>query len=170
MIDDFPEARPGRPVWLITLADLALLLIGFFVFIQANQKLDARTLARGFREGFGVAAAPEHADTMPVEVAAMLNFAPGSAVLPLAPDGLIAWAREATRDPRIVLKVTGSVDGSAADVDPVTGSGAILAADRARAVAAALARVAPGRMTILNARGPAGGRRVTVTLGFAGNR
>ena len=28
--------RPARPLWLITLADLSLLLVGFFVFLQAT--------------------------------------------------------------------------------------------------------------------------------------
>ena len=33
MADDFPDDGPGRPAWLMTLADLALQLVGFFVFI-----------------------------------------------------------------------------------------------------------------------------------------
>jgi hypothetical protein len=166
--EEFPEYRAGRPVWLITLADLALLLIGFFVFVQANQHIDPRAMAKGFREGFGSATAPDSApDPMPVEVAAMLNFQPGSALLPQSPAGLVAWAREATRDPRVTLKVSGSVDGSPADVDPATGSGAVLAADRARAVAAALAHVAGGRMAV--ATGAPKHRQVIVTLAFSGD-
>ncbi len=166
-----PE-RAQRPIWLTTLADLGLLLVGFFVFMQATQHLDARALASGFREGFGAAPMPAAPDPMPVAAAAMLNFAPGSAALPSSPDGLIAWARAATRDPRVMLKIAGSTDGSAADVDPATGNGAVLAADRARAVAAALAaaQVAPGRMTIVNAPEQPGRdhRQVVVTLGFSG--
>ncbi|MEO5865756.1 MAG: flagellar motor protein MotB [Sphingomonas sp.] len=170
--DEFPEAAPGRPVWLMTLADLGLLLVGFFVFIQASQHLDGKTLARGIREGFGAvpsgttAAAPE---TMPVAAAAMLGFAPGSAVLPSSPDGLIAWSRAVMSDPRVTLKVSGGVDGTSGDVDRLTGSGALLAADRGRAVAAALASaqaVPPGRMTIT---GTTSGRRsVVLTLAFDG--
>ncbi|MES2057783.1 MAG: flagellar motor protein MotB [Pseudomonadota bacterium] len=173
-IDDFPEETPGRPVWLMTLADLALLLVGFFVFVQAAQHLDQKALAKGIRDGFGapaLAPAPP-AEPMPVAAAAMLNFAPGSAALPASPAGLIAWAREVTRDPRVTLKISGSTDGSATDVDAGTGSGAVLAVDRARAVAAELARakiVAPGRMTIVNTT-TANRRSVVVTLGFAGNR
>ncbi|TPG20614.1 flagellar motor protein MotB [Sphingomonas koreensis] len=163
-------------MWLITLADLALLLVGFFVFVQANSHLDGGTVARGIRAGFGadtpVAAPPE---PMPVAAAAMLDFAAGSSLLPQSPAGLIAWAREATRDPRVTLKVSGETDGSRADVDAATGNGAVLAADRARAVAAALAgagAVAPGRLTIVNAADrPGHGRRaVLITVGFAGNR
>ncbi|HEU4961040.1 MAG TPA: flagellar motor protein MotB [Sphingomonas sp.] len=178
LADDFPELPAGRPIWLITLADLALLLVGFFVFIQANDRLDGHALARGIRAGFGVTAAPEPAatpDPMPVAAAAMLDFAPGSAVLPQSPSGLVAWARAAAADPRITLKVSGEADGSAADVDPATGSAAVLAADRARAVAAALAAahvVQPGRLIIVNApdRPGRGRRAVLVTLGFAGTR
>jgi flagellar motor protein MotB len=166
---DFPEDVPGRPAWLMTLADLGLLLVGFFVFIQASQNLDQKALAKGIREGFGAdTIVPE---PMPVAAAAMLNFAPGSAVLPASPAGLIAWAREATRDPRVTLKISGSSDGSPADVEGATGSNAVLAADRARNIAAELARahaVPAGRMIIVTAPGGRS-RSVTVTLGFAGN-
>ncbi|MEG3124381.1 flagellar motor protein MotB [Sphingomonas sp. GB1N7] len=169
-LEDFPDEAPGRPAWLMTLADLALLLVGFFVFIQASQHLDQKALAKGIREGFGTdTVVPE---PMPVAAAAMLNFAPGSAALPSSPAGLIAWAREATRDPRVVLKISGASDGSPSDVDAATGNSAVLAADRARAIAAELARahaVPPGRMTIVNATGGKS-RSVTVTLGFAGER
>lgn len=169
--DDFPTLAQGRPLWLMTLADLALLLVGFFVLLQANQQLDKTALASGFRAGFGASAGASETrappEPMPVAAAAMLNFAPGAATLPAAPDSLIAWAREAARDPRVTLKVTGSTDGTPADVDPATRSAAVLAADRARAVAAALAPVAPGRLLIVNAAAPSR-RSVIVTLAFAG--
>ena len=181
--DEFPEIEPGRPIWLMTLADLALLLVGFFVLILASQHLDRQAIARGIREGFSgsspaaaAAQKPEAAgDPIPVAAAGMMNFAPGSATLPGAPDGLIAWARETARDPRVTLKISGTADGSARDVDSATGSGAVLAADRARTVAAALAAahaVPAGRMTIVNAPDNPGHNRraVIVTLGFAGAR
>jgi hypothetical protein len=81
---------------------------------------------------------------------------------------LIGWARESTRDRRVILRVSGAVDGSAADVDPVTRSGAVLAADRARAVATALlvAHAVPADRITLAAARP-GRRAVTVTTGFA---
>ena len=173
--DLYPEPIANRPIWLMTLADLGLLLVGFFVFAQAAQHLDGKQLARGIRAGFGAtpaAGAAPASEPMPVAAAAMLDFAPGSAALPSSPAGLIAWAREVTRDPRIVLKVSGGIDGSPADVDATTGSGAVLAADRARAVAAALAEaraVPPGRLEILGAGKP-GHRTVTVTIGFAGRQ
>lgn len=167
LADEFPTALQGRPLWLITLADLALLLVGFFVLLQANQQLDKKALASGFRAGFGASADKGELDPLPVAAAGMFNFAPGSATLPAAPDGLVAWAREAARDPRVSLRVTGAVDGTAADVDADTGSGAVLAADRARAVAAALSRAAPGRLVILTADRPSR-RQVVVTLSFTG--
>ncbi|TGX53708.1 flagellar motor protein MotB [Sphingomonas gei] len=152
-------------MWLTTLADLALLLVGFFVLLQAD-RVDPNTLAAGFRAGFGV---KEQAPAMPVDLAAVTGFATGSAELPAAADAL-AWARIAAADPRTRLRVIGEVDGSAGDVDALTGSGPILAADRARAVAAILVRsgaVAPGRIAIATARGR---RRAVLSLGYDGGR
>lgn len=172
----FPDAAPARPGWLMTLADLALLLVGFFVLLQANQQLDRGALARGLRAGFGVEQSQPRPQTppaapraMPVAAAGLMAFAPGSAALPGPTAGIVAWAREAVRDPRVAITVTGSVDGSAADVDPTTGSGAVLAADRARALAAAIAATGavPGaRLSITNGR--AGQRAALATIGFAG--
>lgn len=161
----FEDDLPARPIWLTTLADLALLLVGFFVLLQANQ-VDPNTLAAGFRAGFGI---KEQTPAMPVDLAAVNGFAPGSAQLP---DGAaaLAWARTAASDPRTRLRIIGEVDGSPADVDPVTGSGPILAADRARAVAAMLVRaraVAPERIAIVTARGQ---RRAVLSLGYDGGR
>lgn len=165
MTDDFPSPAPARPLWLVTLADLALLLVGFFVLVHATQGMDRAALAQGLRDGFGTT---EAAPPIPVAAEGMAGFAPGSAALPGSADGLIAWAREATRDPQVTLTVTGATDGGARDVDPGTGSAAILAADRARAVAAALARaVPPGRLTIATNPRPAR-RAVMVTQAFAG--
>lgn len=159
----FPERVVGRPTWLMTLADLALLLVGFFVLLQAHGS-DDRALAGALRARFGDAAAPPR--PMPVAAAASEDFAPGSAVLPRAPGALLDWARDAVRDPRVSLAITGGVDGSAADVDPATGSGVVLAADRARALAAALAPVSR-RLAIVTAVTP-GRRAATVTIGFTG--
>ena len=162
----FEEEAPARAPWLVTLADLSLLLVGFFVFLQASQ-IDPVRLAAGIRSGFGADEPP--APAMPVELAAATGFAPGSAVLADA-DAAIEWARGAARDPRTRLRITGEVDGSAADVDPATGSGPILAADRARAVAALLIRaraIDPSRITFSTGRGQ---RRAVLTLGFEGDR
>ncbi|MGY2734755.1 flagellar motor protein MotB [Sphingomonas sp. UYP23] len=170
--DDLPELASSRPVWLMTLADLALLLVGFFVFLQASQTLDRHALAKGLREGFGVTdkAHADPAEPIAVSVGALHGFAPGSAVPTQSSAALVGWAREATRDRRVTLRIAGAVDGSPGDVDPVTGSGAMLAADRARAVATLLlvAHAVPAdRLTIVSAARPAG-RSVTVSTGFAG--
>lgn len=157
----WPEPAPVKPLWLVTLADLALLLVGFFVLIQASER--PREVAQALRTSFGGEPAPA---AVPVMSAGLLDFVPGSAVLPDNPAAVVAWAREAVRDPRIALTVTGSVDGSAGDVDPATGSGAILAADRARTLAAVLAPVSP-RISVVTA--PRAGRRAAiVTIAFAG--
>lgn len=165
MTADFEDEAPARPIWLMTLADLALLLVGFFVFLQAN-RIEGPALAASLRAGFGITAP---ASAMPVEIAAVVGFAPGSAE-PGDIAGALAWARAAARDPRTRLRISGEVDGSAQDVDPRTRSGAILAADRARAVAARLVAagaVAPDRIRIATATGQ---RRTLLTIGFEGDR
>ena len=156
----FPESVSSRPLWLMTLADLALLLVGFLVLVQATS-LDRDALAKGLREGFGITDAP-----MPVAADSMGGFAAGSATLPADTRALAAWAGAAAVDPRVGFAIVGMTDGSSADVDPATGSAALLAADRARAVAAAIASVAPGRIHI--ATGTGRDRRVTVNIVFAG--
>lgn len=161
---DYPVPAPARPLWLITLADLALLLIGFLVLLQATQQLDRTALARGLRAGFDN---DEPLAPMPVAATGILDFAVGSAVIPGPTDTLVGWASDAARDPRVTLTITGSVDGSAADIDPMTRSSTILAADRARAVAAAIAAVAPARIAITTTAKP-GRRAAMVTLAFTG--
>ncbi|MES2337042.1 MAG: flagellar motor protein MotB [Pseudomonadota bacterium] len=155
------EDEPRRPIWLITLADVMLLLVGFFVFLQANTTLDAQQIAAGLRDGFGLAAdAP-----MAVDANAVQGFAPGSAALP--PNDVAGWVRAALQDPRTIIRVTGGTDGSAQDVDPATGSPAILAADRARAVAALIAPDVPPARIAIDTR-PGAGRAVQLTIAFAG--
>lgn len=162
-MNDFPDIPAPRALWVVTLADLALLLVGFLLLVQVSG--DRAALAKGLREGFGETAA----SAMPVLAIATPEFAPGSSML-AGDAGLVNWARDAIRDPRVTLAITGAVDGSAGDVDTTTGSGAVLAADRARAVAAQLAGTVPaGRLTIATTIAP-GRRAATVTLAFAGER
>lgn len=164
----FDEDEPARAPWLVTLADLSLLLVGFFVFLQASQ-VDPMKLAAGIRSGFGASESAAPPAPMPVDIATATGFAPGSA-LPVDTGSALEWARDAARDPRTRLRIIGEVDGSPADVDPATGSGPILAADRARAVAALLIRqhaIDPSRILISTGRGQ---RRAVLTLGFEGGR
>lgn len=149
-LDDPLSPPPAKPLWLVTLADLALLLVGFLVLVHATS--DRTSLARGLRDGFGTQVeAP-----MPLAATAA-TFATGSATLADAAP-LIAWSRDALRDPRVVVTVSGAASA---------GEGVLLASDRARAVAAALtaAGVPADRLTLSTTRGPA---RATLTLAFAG--
>lgn len=166
---DRAEAAPARPLWLITLADLSLLLVGFFVLLQANQHLDRKALAKGLRDGFGAAPWIDAPHPLPVASASVTGFARGSAVLPDNGTAIIRWATTMTRDPRTMLVITGSADDAAGDVDATTVSGAVLAADRARAVGAELARALPGVRLSIAAAGQGRAGAVTVTLGFAGD-
>ena len=164
--DEFPVPAPSRPLWLVTLADLALLLVGFFVLLEANRQLDPRVIARAVSAGLGV-------EPPPLAVAAQVvpGFARGSAHVPVDTNALAAWARTELRDPRVALRVTGATDGSAGDVDAASGSAALLATDRARAVAAALAGagVPIERTQISNAdAGTRPARQVLITLAFVG--
>jgi flagellar motor protein MotB len=162
-------ARTGKPIWLITLADLSLLLLGFFVFTQANQNIDRDALASGFRAGFGINE-PRAPAPMTIASARVDGFAIGSDTVPQGAQAALAWARDAARDPRTIIRLTGVVDGSSDDVDSATGSAAILASDRARALATLLVLqgVAPGRVALATATGKR--RAVELTLGFAGDR
>lgn len=161
---DFPDIAPPKQAWLITLADLALLLVGFLLLLQVTAPPQKQALARSFREAFGA----EPPAAMPVAATA-IRFAPGSAE-PGDTAALVAWARDAEQDPRVAFSITGATDGSAADIDPASGSAALLASDRARAAAAALTSVvAPDRLRLATDPLPRG-RAATVTLAFAGER
>jgi hypothetical protein len=161
-VTDFPDIAPARPAWLMTLADLALLLLGFMVLVHASAEPRRQEIARSLRETFG---GEDAAPLMPV-AGLTVRFERGSADLS-DPAALVAWARAELRDPRVELTVTGSTDGSAADRDPATGSALLLATDRARAIAAALAFIGPDRLRLTTAAHPRG-RAATVTLAFAG--
>ncbi len=157
------EPAPARPLWLTTLADLSLLLVGFFVFLQAAQSVDRHALAAGIRAGFDAAPIP-----MTVDRAVVGDFATGSSALPAGYRQTAEFVRGAAADSRIAVTLTG---GTAGDVDPVTGSAAILANDRARAVATMLVREGAARPEQINFAPPATGERgVHIDLGFAGDR
>lgn len=166
MTDDaLLDPPPARPLWLWTLADLALLLIGFFVLVQAT---DRRALAKGLREGFGVTApAPDVAPEPIPLAAAAVAFVPGSAV-PQAPDTLLEFAASNLRDPRASLRVSGGTSG-AGDVDPATGSADLLATDRSRAVVSYLIGHGVAANRIIIAPAGTGRRTALVTVSFTGD-
>lgn len=157
----FPERIATRPLWLVTLADLALLLVGFFVLLQASKVAPVR-LAHGVRAGFAAEAPP-----LPVSATRIDGFAAGSAALPATAAALTGWAEAQLADPRVSLTVTGGAGQAPGDVDRATGSATLLAIDRARAVAALIAPIAPARVAVATARGPAA---VTITIAFTGER
>lgn len=169
----------GRPLWLMTLADLGLLLLGFFVFVQASQHLDPAAVSASIRQGFGVEAAQAEADPAPIlepamaqELGSVEGFAPGNATIAQETAALVRWVKSATADPRTQVRIAAGTDGSASDVDPVTGSAALLAADRARAVAVALVEggaIAPDRIEFAGGEAAPRGRRVLIAIGFAGD-
>lgn len=148
-----PLMPPGqRPLWLVTLADLALLLLGFVVLIQASANREA--VAASLRARFGAE------EIAPAVAAVAADFAPGSARLNDAAP-LIAWAADALRDPRVTVTVTGSATvGETA--------GVMLAADRARAALDALAAADMPTHRLQLATSRAGGARVILTLAFTG--
>jgi flagellar motor protein MotB len=151
-----------RPLWLITLADLSLLLVGFFVFLQATlhkPKPEQAAIQAGIREAFG----GEAGLRLSVEANAVAGFAPGSAALPRSTAPAQRWAREALADPRTRLIVTGYADGSPAD--RAGGSALALAGLRAEAVAAALTSIPPERVRLAAATAP-GARHVTLSISF----
>lgn len=155
LLGDPLAPAPARAPWLVTLADLALLLLGFMVLVQASTNRDA--VARSLRERFGTVEA-----VVPIAATA-IGFAPGSAAAgDTAP--LVAWARDALADPRVTVTVTGSV---ARDEGGGEG-GVLLAADRARVVTAALAAAGLPTDRLQLATSSAAGRRATLTLAFVG--
>lgn len=173
-----PAIRVQRSIWLMTLADLALLLIGFFVFIQATSRFDDETraeLAAGIRDAFAGSQSVSRALPPPVavDVNILSGFSTGSAELPRAPTTMIAWAEASATDPRTHLLITGFADGSAAD--SLDGSALALAAARAGAVAARIESagiVAKNRIRVAAAIAPAdnagvaAARRVSVMISF----
>ncbi len=175
------QDAPARPLWLMTLADLGLLLLGFFVFVQASQHLDPAALSASIREGFGVEAAattpepdapPAAEPAMAQELGSVDGFAPGSAEIAQDTAALVRWVKGAAADRRTRVRLVAGTDGSSGDVDPVTGSAALLAADRARAVAVVLVAsgaISPDRIEFAGGENAPRGRRVLIAIGFAGD-
>lgn len=173
------QDAPARPLWLMTLADLGLLLLGFFVFVQASQHLDSAAVSASIREGFGIGSKAPEPDAPPATEPAMAQelgsvdgFASGSAEVAQETAALARWVKSATADPRTQVRIAAGTDGSPADVDPATGSAAVLAADRARAVAVALVEagaIAPDRIEFAGGEDAPKARRVLIAIGFAGD-
>ncbi|MFW2830473.1 hypothetical protein [Sphingomonas sp. ID0503] len=93
-------ARPRRSNWVVTLADLALLLVGFFAMVQAvsgrGDKAKAEMTA-GLRAEF-LGQAPE---ALTVDINRVTDFAGYDRA------ALAQWARAASADPRSHIVVSG---------------------------------------------------------------
>ncbi|HEV2569713.1 flagellar motor protein MotB [Sphingomonas sp.] len=155
--------RPARPLWLITLADLSLLLVGFFVFLQATAHKEQKqqdAIQAGIRKAFGGEPEPRLA----VDANVVAGFAPGSSELPASAATILTWAREALADPRTRLVVTGYADGSPSD--RIQGSALALAALRADTVARSLGGLVPADRLRVEATAIPGPRRVTLTISY----
>jgi hypothetical protein len=146
-------ARARKPLWLMTLADLSLLLVGFFVFLQATAHRPERAqaaISAGIREAFG-----GEAEVRLAVDANAVAFAPGSAVPPdLA--AIRLWAKDALADPRTRLVVTGYADPA---------ESLALAGARADAVLAALDAIPADRIRVGVTR-LAGAHRATLTISY----
>jgi hypothetical protein len=145
--------RPVRPLWLMTLADLSLLLLGFFAFLQATAhkpRPHQAAISASIREAFG----GEAALRLAVDANAVA-FPPGSAIPPDL-NAIQEWARDALADPRTRLIVTGYGDQR---------EGLALAGARADAVIGGLPAIPAQRL-----RGGAallsGAHRVTLSISY----
>lgn len=153
--------RPRQSPWLMTLADLSLLLVGFFVFMQATalkSQPKQAAISAGIREAFGGAADVRLA----VEANVISGFAPTSAALPRDADAIVIWARDALADPRTKLIVTGYADPA----ERGGGSTLALAGRRADAVVAAFGDTVPADRILLAAAVMPDARRVTLVISY----
>lgn len=169
---DVLDEPQGRPVWLTTLADLSLLLLGFFVLVMATEAEDRERLAAGLRAGFAAdqPVPTPGAPPMPLETARVSGFVAGADWLPDGAQPALDWAKAAAADPRVTVTLSGSAAGGD-DVDPDTGSVAVLAQARAVAVARALVdagAVRPDQVRIAAHDGRPDRAQVQMTIGFAG--
>ena len=145
------KARAGRQRWALSFADLALLLLGFFVLLQARP--DANHLSAGLRAAFGA-----RADAA-LEAKANAWFEPGEAVL--TPEGhrvIGDFARNGGKSALIV-------SSRGTEPNAVRFDGWELAAARTAAVARALSQAGVAQEQIAVAIDPAtgGGQTIQIT-------
>lgn len=156
--------RPGR--WVVTLADLALLLVGFFVMVHAAEKKGAtRQMADAVRGALGVTVARAQPTGVALDADALTGFSAGDAALPKAIWPVAQWLKQAAADPRARVLVTGRSDDREADRST---SGLIIAASRADIVARALIRTGAIPASRVDLAASAGGaeRRVDITISY----
>jgi flagellar motor protein MotB len=145
------KSSAGRERWALSFADLALLLLGFFVLLQARP--DANHLSAGLRAAFG--ARPDAA----LEAHANSWFEPGEAVLTAqGHKALQDFARTAANG-RLIVSSHGTEAGTARF------DGWELAAARTAAVARELGKAGVAQDRIAVAIDPAtgGGQTLQIT-------
>lgn len=145
------KARAGRQRWALSFADLCLLLLGFFVLLQA--KPDANHLSAGLRAAFGAradAALQEKANTW---------FEPGEAVLTAQGHKIIDDFAQAAGHGGLIVSSRGT-EPKAARFD-----GWELAAARTAAVARELSKAGIAQEKVAVAIDPAtgGGQVIQIT-------
>lgn len=144
-------ATGRRQRWALSFADLALLLLGFFVLLQA--KPDGNHLSAGLRAAFGARA------NAAIEQPALAWFEPGEAVLrPQARATLRDFAHSAGKAGLIVSSRGTEADAARFD-------GWELAAARTAAVARALADagIPQERIAVMIDPATGGGQRIQIT-------
>jgi flagellar motor protein MotB len=145
--------RTAVPRWAVSFADLALLLLAFFVMLQAG---NARQVAAGARAAF----ASEAPAGPLLDAAAVILFEPGEArLLPHARARLQGIGRTAAAARRSLLVQSRGLESGARRFDAWE-----LAAARAAAVARAMQEggMPEHRIELGFAREPAAGQRLTV--------
>lgn len=156
-----------RSRWAVSFADLALLLLGFFVLLQASGERSAAVL-RGVGAQFG-AKGPENASTRAAEWRSAELFVSGEAILTDGGNARIAaFARRFAAGREPVELTSAGQDRAAHRFDAWD-----LAAARLGAVARALeaAGIAEGRLTVRaqqQAPGQQGGQRIGIVVGAGG--
>jgi len=145
------KLRAGRQRWALSFADLCLLLLGFFVLLQA--KPDANHLSTGLRAAFGARAEAA------LQQDANAWFEPGEAILTPQAHKIIDDFGHSARGVKLIVSSRGT-EPKAARFD-----GWELAAARTAAVARELGNAGIGQDRIALAIDPAtgGGQVIQIT-------
>ena len=145
------KSAPGRQRWALSFADLALLLLGFFVLLQA--KPDANHLSAGLRAAFGSRA------NATLEQPARTLFEPGEAVLTSQGHKILRDFAMGAGDAALIVSSRGT------EPDAARFDGWELAAARTAAVARDLTRygIAQDRIAVAIDPATGGGQTIRIT-------